>query len=188
MASEPEAAGGIDGEVAARGELETAHRTIDTNLQQIFRDFYEDLVGVSGHAAYFLSQYNLEAIVANARQALEVSHPQRSIAGEGDEAGGSEGEVRDLVVVESVEAVESIFGREPEQAIGALSDGKNGEGVGIDAETVRRGEGREGEGQDGADEEGAQHLWLLFNFTSVCRLHPARGPTTRAAQAGGLRY
>ena len=81
----------------------------------------------------------------------------------------AKGKARDLVVVESIEAIESVFGGEPEQAIRALGDGKDGEGVGIDAETVRRGVGRKAEGQNGADKEGTQHLCFRSNFTSVFR-------------------
>ena len=90
-------------------------------------DSCEHLAGISGETAYVRAQYNLEAVVANARDTLEVRHPQRSIAGKGEEAGGGKREAGDLVVVESIEAVESIFGREPEQAIRALGDGEDGE-------------------------------------------------------------
>src|SRR5580700_4001106 len=105
LTGEPEAARRIEGEVAAGGELEAAYGAVEADLQQVFWDFNEDLIRIRGHAAHIFGQYDLEVIIADAREALEVRYPERSVAGEGKEAGGSEGERRDFVVVESVEAV-----------------------------------------------------------------------------------
>jgi hypothetical protein len=59
------------------------------------------------------------------------------------------------VVVESVEAVEPIFGGEPEQSVGSLGDGEDCEGIGVDAETVRS--GGEGYCEESGEEESAEH-------------------------------
>ena len=60
------------------------------------------------------------------------------------------------MVVESVKAVESVFGGEPEEAIGSLGDRKDGEGIRIDVQAMG-GSGRgKGEGKSRDEGECAQ--------------------------------